>query len=69
MVSAMTDAVTIKRYPTRLHLRCASCQHEAQVSLFLEQVKRLRCRKCGSRNVTVISRDRLAAWSRRRHGK
>jgi hypothetical protein len=43
--------------------------HEAQVKLFLDQVQRLRCSRCGSRNVTVISRDRLAAWSRRRQGR
>ena len=63
------NIVTVRRFPTRLHLRCLGCLHEAQAKLFLEQVQRLRCKRCGSRNVTVISRDRLAAWSRRRQGK
>jgi hypothetical protein len=64
-----TNVVAIKRYPTRLHLRCRGCAHEGVASIFLEQVQRLRCKRCGSRNVTVISRDRLAAWSTRRRGR
>jgi Zn finger protein HypA/HybF involved in hydrogenase expression len=65
----MAETVAVRRFPTRLYVRCRTCMHEAQVKLFLDQVQRLRCSRCGSRNVTVISRDRLAAWSTRRRGR
>ena len=64
-----TTTVAIKRYPTRLHLRCRGCLHEGQAQIFLADVQRLRCKRCGSRNIAVLARDRLAAWSTRRRGR
>ena len=62
-------AELVKRYPTRLHLRCSSCQHEGTASLYLDQVKRLRCKVCNSRNIVIVERDgRSQSWSRRRRG-
>jgi len=59
----------IKRYPTRLRVKCGECGRERSIYIFLEHVKRLRCSKCGSHQVTIESRDRLSAWSRRRRGR
>jgi hypothetical protein len=42
-------AVAIKRYPTRLHLRCRGCAHEAQLAIFLSEVQRLRCSRDADR--------------------
>jgi Zn finger protein HypA/HybF involved in hydrogenase expression len=65
----MNQAVPIRRFPTRLHLKCRSCLHQAVLELFLSEVPRLRCSKCGSHNVAVLQRDQLNAWSRRRQGR
>jgi hypothetical protein len=65
----MSDALVIRKYPTRLAVRCPQCERQAQVELFLDQVRRLRCSRCGSRDVIVVSRDRLRSWSARRRGK
>jgi hypothetical protein len=64
-----TTAAIIKRYPTKLAVRCGACGRQNVVEIFLHQVQRLKCSKCGSRNVVIISRDRLEGWSRRRRGK
>jgi|tagenome__1003787_1003787.scaffolds.fasta_scaffold19422794_2 DNA-directed RNA polymerase subunit RPC12/RpoP len=60
--------VEIKRYPTRLGVRCGDCGREATVTVFLDQTSRLRCSKCGSRQVIIASRDRMSGWARRRRG-
>jgi Zn finger protein HypA/HybF involved in hydrogenase expression len=69
MTGTTTAAVAVRRFPTKLHLRCRGCLHEGVAQIFLEQVQRLRCKRCGSRNIAVLARDRLAAWSTRRRGR
>jgi hypothetical protein len=63
------DQTAIRRYPTKLHLRCSCCQRQSVKAIFLIDVPRLRCRECGARNPVVLSRDRLQAWARRRRGR
>lgn len=63
------DASGIRKYPTKLHLRCSGCNRQSFATIFLNDVPRLRCRTCGARNPDVLSRDRLASWSRQRRGK
>jgi hypothetical protein len=68
----MNTTATVKRYPTRLHVRCGKCLHQGYVTAFLDQVKRLRCTKCGSRaadagsNASWVVAARSGAMIRRR---
>jgi hypothetical protein len=62
-------APAIRRYPTKLHIICSACGHQAQVHTFLDKPLRLKCRQCGSRDAIVATRDRLRIWSRQRRGK
>jgi len=61
------NTVPIRRYPTKLHLFCP-CGRQAFVTVFLKDVPRLKCSKCGGRP-NIASRDRTAAWARQRRGK
>jgi ribosomal protein S27AE len=65
------DAPTIRRYPTRLHVRCPQCGHQGVVAAFLDKPLKLKCSKCGSRDAIVVTRDRMRAWSgqRQRRGE
>jgi ribosomal protein S27E len=61
--------VTVRKFPTKLAVRCGQCQRQNTIEVFLDQVKRLRCSGCGSRDVVVVSRDRLRSWAARRRGR
>ena len=61
--------VVIKRYPTRLEVRCESCGHRGVVKVYLDKPPRLICSRCGDRNPIVTSRDMLRSWSNQRRGK
>jgi uncharacterized protein (DUF983 family) len=65
----MSDAASIRKYPTRLHVRCPQCQHQGVVEAFLDKPPKLRCTKCGNRNPIITSRDRTRAWSAQRRGR
>jgi hypothetical protein len=62
------DAPVIRRFPTKLHIRC-TCGHQGTVSIFLDKVPKLRCTKCGNRNPIICSRDRSRVWSGQRRGR
>jgi hypothetical protein len=64
-----STAVPVRRFPTRLHLRCSGCRRQSVKAIFLIDVPKLRCRECGARNPVVLSRDGLQAWSARRRGR
>ena len=64
----MTIAVPIRRYPTKLHVRC-QCGHQGIVEAFIDRPLKLKCTKCGNRNPIVTSRDRTRVWSGQRRGK
>jgi hypothetical protein len=65
-----TASVPIRKFPTRLHLICGVCGHQGVASIFLNQVDKLKCRACGSRDVVVVSRDQSSrSWARRRMGR
>jgi hypothetical protein len=61
--------VTIRRLPTRLHVRCGQCSHQGVVEVFLDTPPKLICTKCGNKNPIITSRDRTRAWSAQRRGK
>jgi uncharacterized protein (DUF983 family) len=65
----MSNAASIRKYPTRLHVRCPQCQHQGIVAAFLDKPPKLRCSKCGNRDPIVTTRDRTRAWSARRRGR
>jgi hypothetical protein len=64
----MTTTVPIRRFPTRLHVRC-QCGHQSYVAVFLNKPLKLKCTKCGNRNPIVTSRDRTRVWSGQRRGR
>jgi len=65
-----TAAIPVRKYPTRLHCICAACGHQGSALVFLDKPPKLKCKKCGSRDVIVASRDNASrTWSRRRLGK
>jgi hypothetical protein len=66
---AMKPAVTVKRYPSRLHARCGTCGHQGQITTFIDKPLKLKCTECGSRDAVLVTRDRMRSWSRRRLGK
>jgi hypothetical protein len=63
-----SSGVTVRRFPTRLHVRC-HCGHQGQVAMFLDKPLKLKCTKCGNRNPIVTSRDRTRVWSGQRRGR
>ncbi len=69
-ITATTIATTIiKKYPTRLAIRCGSCGHQGSATVYLDKPPRLKCSKCKSRDAIICSRDRSATWSNQRRGK
>jgi ribosomal protein S14 len=54
--------VPVRRFPTKLHVRCDRCLHQGYVSVFLDKPPKLRCSKCGSRAAIIVQRDRTQAW-------
>jgi transcription elongation factor Elf1 len=65
----MSNGATIRKYPTRLHVRCPQCAHQGVVKAFIDKPPKLKCSRCGSRDAIVCARDRSRAWSRQRQGK
>jgi ribosomal protein S27E len=63
------SAVPIRRFPTRLHVRCGRCLHQGHVVAFLDKPLKLKCTKCGNRNPIVTSRDRTRVWAGQRLGR
>jgi hypothetical protein len=63
-----SSGVTVRRFPTRLHVRC-QCGHQSCVSVFLNAPLKLKCSKCGNRNPIVTSRDRTRVWAGQRRGR
>jgi uncharacterized protein (DUF983 family) len=63
------DAPVIRKFPTRLAVRCPQCGHQGVVEAFLDRPPKLRCTRCGSRDAVICSRDRSRSWSARRRGK
>jgi hypothetical protein len=59
----------IKRYPTRLEIRCVQCRRRKIVAVFLDKPPRFVCKKCGDRNPIVTTRDRTRQWANQRRGK
>jgi len=62
----MMPPVSIRRYPTRLAVRCVACGHQGEVSVFLDKAPRLRCSICGDGNPVVGGRDTMRAWAMQR---
>jgi hypothetical protein len=63
-----SSAVTVCRYPTKLHIRC-QCGHQSHVAVFLDKPLKLKCTKCANRNPIVTSRDQSRVWSGQRMGR
>jgi hypothetical protein len=61
------DVPTIRRYPTRLHVRCP-CGHQGVVKAFIDKPPKLKCSRCGSRDAIVVTRDRMRVWAGQRRG-
>ena len=59
-------AVPVRRFPTKLLVKCGKCKHAGYVVTFITKPPKLRCSKCGSRTAIVVSRDKTQAWSARR---
>src|SRR6267142_3777608 len=65
-----TTSIPVTKHPTRLHCICAACGHQGSALVYLDKVSKLRCKKCGSRDSIIASRDSASrGWSRRRLGK
>jgi hypothetical protein len=65
----MSTAVTVRRFPTKLFVRCGNCGHAGTVSTYINTSPKLVCSKCGCRNPIVSGRDELRAWANRRRGR
>jgi transcription elongation factor Elf1 len=65
----MSDAASIRKYPTRIHVRCPQCQHQGIVAVYLDKPPKLKCTRCGSRDAIVVTRDRTRVWSGHRRGR
>lgn len=62
----IAPTASVRRLPTRVTLTCPKCQHSGVVEIFLDQVDKLRCSKCGHHAPTISGRSPLAGWSRKR---
>lgn len=61
--------VAVRKYPTRLAVRCPQCAHQGMVVAFLDRPLKLKCSRCGNRNPIVVTRDRTRAWASRRRAR
>jgi Zn ribbon nucleic-acid-binding protein len=66
MVDANGRPVPIKRYPTRLDIKCPACRRKATVEVMLTDVAKLKCSRCGHRNPLIVGRAPMQAWARSR---
>jgi hypothetical protein len=57
-------SIPIRRFPTRLHVRCVQCQHQGFVVAFLDRPPKLRCTRCGNRDPIITDRDCTRTWKR-----
>ena len=55
-------AVPVRRFPTKLLVKCGKCKHAGYVVTFIAKPPRLKCSKCGSRDAVVVERDRTRTW-------
>lgn len=60
---------TIRKYPTRLQVRCPQCQHQGVIAVFLDKPLKLKCSRCGNRDPIVVTRDRTRVWSGERRAR
>jgi hypothetical protein len=63
------SGAVVRKFPTRLNLRCGACGHQGVAEAFLDKPPKLVCTKCGNRNPIIIDRDRMQGWARRRRGR
>jgi transcription elongation factor Elf1 len=61
--------VQVRRYPTKLQVRCPQCRHQGVVSVFIDKPLKLKCSRCGNRNPIVVTRDRTRVWAGQRRGR
>jgi Zn ribbon nucleic-acid-binding protein len=47
-------------------VRCPKCQHAGTVEVMLDQVRKLRCSRCGHHAPVISGRSPLTSWSTRR---
>jgi transcription elongation factor Elf1 len=49
---------TVRKFPTKLQVRCPQCQHAGVVEVFLDKPPKLHCSRCGNKNPIIVQRDR-----------
>lgn len=59
----------VRKFPTKLAVRCPQCQHQGVVTVFLDKPPKLHCSKCGSKNPIIDQRDQTRNWAARRRGR
>jgi hypothetical protein len=62
------NTVPIRKYPTRLLVKCGKCLHRGAAVAFIDKPPRLKCSRCGSRAAVIISRDVVAERQPLRRG-
>jgi hypothetical protein len=65
-VTALIAPPVVKRYPTVVTVRCDACRHKVDIAIFLEDVNKLVCKRCGAKEPTLIGRNPMQQWSQRR---
>ena len=58
--------VPVKRFPTELAITCPRCDHRGVATIFLSDVSKLKCSKCGCAAPIVAGREPLRSWATRR---
>lgn len=69
MIDAMNASgsqVVVKRYPTRMYVTCPACGHQGEVTIFLGDVGKVKCSKCGNKSPNVGDREPLRNWASER---
>lgn len=52
--------VPVRRFPTKIHVRCRACGHQGVPKVFLDRPLKLVCKACGKRDYIVHERDTMA---------
>jgi predicted nucleic acid-binding Zn ribbon protein len=65
----MAETVAVRRFPTKLFVRCAACGHQGVVQTYINTSPKLKCSRCGARNPHVGGRDFLRRWANQRRGR
>jgi uncharacterized protein (DUF983 family) len=68
-MNTTSDTIPVRRFPTKLHIRCPQCAHQGFVEAFLDKLPKLYCSKCGNKAPIITSRDQTRTWSARRRGR